>query len=205
MATKDTAIAQPYEIGRIRGSRVLLLILLFVLAVAGLFAYFYQLAEGEVVTGLRNLGPMAGVTWGQYVVFYIYFMGLSFAGMTLAVAVRLLNFQPLKPISRMAQLLTITSVIVAALALLVDLGQPGRAMINIFKYARPGSPFFATFTMVVSGYFFASGVYLYLDARRSAFLMAQNPGRLRGFYRGDHRCAGRSPRHARRGRDHSGR
>jgi molybdopterin-containing oxidoreductase family membrane subunit len=141
------------------------------------------MAQGEVVTGLRNLGTMAGVTWGQYVVFYIYFMGLSFAGITLAVGVRLLNLEPLRPISRMAQVLTVTSIIVAALAVLVDLGQPGRALINLLRYARPGSPFFGTFALVVSGYFFASVVYLYLDARRCAALMAQKPGRLQGFYR----------------------
>lgn len=161
----------------------MLIVILLSLAGIGLFAYFYQLAQGEIVTGLRNLGTMAGVTWGQYVVFYIYFMGLSFAGITLAVGGRLFNLEPLRPISRIAQVLTVTSVIVAAQALLVDLGQPERAFINIFKYARPGSPFFATFTMVVSGYFFASVVYLFLDARRCAALMAQNPGRLQGFYR----------------------
>lgn len=182
MATRQTTAEQSYSIGRIRGGWVVPIVFLLILVGIGLFAYFYQLAQGEIVTGLRNLGTMAGVTWGLYVVFYIYFMGLSFAGISLAVSVRLLNLEPLKPISRMAQALTVVSVTIGALALLADLGQPGRAMINIFKYARPGSPFFATFTMVVSGYFFASLVYLYLDARRYAALMAQNPGRLQGFY-----------------------
>jgi molybdopterin-containing oxidoreductase family membrane subunit len=183
MATQQAAIEQPYIIGRIRGGWIFLIVILLILAGIGLFAYFYQLAQGEVVTGLRNLGTMAGVTWGQYVVFYIYFMGLSFAGITLAVGVRLLNLEPLQPISRMAQALTVTSIIVAALAVLADLGQPGRALINLLRFARPGSPFFGTFALVVSGYFFASVVYLYLDARRCAALMAQKPGKLQGFYR----------------------
>jgi molybdopterin-containing oxidoreductase family membrane subunit len=171
MATQQATVEQPYSIGRIRGGWTILIIILLVLAGIGLFAYFYQLAEGEVVTGLRNLGTMAGVTWGQYVIFYIYFMGLSFAGISLAVAVRLFNLEPLQPISRMAQTLTVTSIIIAALAVLADLGQPGRGL------------FFGTFALVVSGYFFASVVYLYLDARRCAALMAQKPVRLQGFYR----------------------
>jgi molybdopterin-containing oxidoreductase family membrane subunit len=183
MTTQHATVEQPYSIGRIRGGWIFLIVILLVLAGVGLIAYSYQLAQGEIVTGLRSLGTMAGVTWGQYVVFYIYFMGLSFAGISLAVGVRLLNLEPLQPISRMAQVLTVTSIIVAALAVLADLGQPGRALINLLRYARPGSPFFGTFALVVSGYFFASVVYLYLDARRCAALMVQNPGRLQGFYR----------------------
>ena len=183
MTTQHAAVEQPYDIGRLKPTWIILIVVLLVLIGIGLFAYFNQLAQGEVVTGLRNLGTMGGVTWGQYVVFYIYFMGLSFAGITLAVFTRLLNLEPLKPISRMAQVLTVTSITIAALAVVADLGQPGRSLINLLKYARPGSPFFGTFTLVVSGYFFASVVYLYLDARRCAALMAQNPGRLQRFYK----------------------
>ena len=66
MTTQHATVEQPYGIGRIKGSWIFLIVILLVLAGVGLFAYSYQLAQGEIVTGLRSLGTMAGVTWGQY-------------------------------------------------------------------------------------------------------------------------------------------
>jgi molybdopterin-containing oxidoreductase family membrane subunit len=83
----------------------------------------------------------------------------------------------------MAELLTVVTLILAGLAIVADLGQPLRGMVNLFRYARPQSPFFGTFTLVISGYLFASLVYLYLDGRRDAWLAEQTSDRNRGFYR----------------------
>jgi molybdopterin-containing oxidoreductase family membrane subunit len=83
----------------------------------------------------------------------------------------------------MAELLTVVALVLAALAILADLGQPLRGIVNLLRYARPQSPFFGTFTLVVSGYLFASLVYLYLDGRRDAWLTQQTAERHRGFYR----------------------
>ena len=54
--------------------------LLLILFGVGIFAYLEELAEGMAATGLRNLGPQGGATWGLYITFVIYFVGLSFAG-----------------------------------------------------------------------------------------------------------------------------
>jgi molybdopterin-containing oxidoreductase family membrane subunit len=136
-----------------------------------------------VVTGMRDLGTMQGATWGVYISLVVYFVGVSFAGITVAALIRLFNLEHLKGVARMAELLTVVALILGALAIVVDLGQPLRGIVNLFRYARPQSPFFGTFTLVISGYLFASLVYLYLTSRRDAARLAKRPSKLRGFFR----------------------
>ncbi len=173
----------PYGIGQFSPQWFLLIAILLAVVLFGGYGYSQQLAHGEIVTGLRNIGSMNGVTWGLYVVMYIYLMGLSFAGITFAVIVRLFKIDGLKPLTRIAQALTVFSIIGGALMTIVDVGQPGRALVNLWKFARPQSPFFGTFTLVIAGYLFASIVYLYLDGRKDAALLAKEKLRFAGFYR----------------------
>ncbi len=173
----------PYGVGRFSPRLWIGLGALVVAVVWGLYAYTRQLAEGLVVTGLRDIGSMAGAAWGLYIAFDVYFVGVSFAGISTAALIRLLRLEHLKPVSRMAEVLTVISLILAAFSVLPDLGLPLRGIVNLFRYARPQSPFFGTFTLVISGYLFASLVYLYLDGRRDAAVLARVPGPLQGFYR----------------------
>lgn len=181
MATRAHPI--PYGVGRLSPAAVLVILLLLAVVGGGIYALYTQLTEGLVVTGLRDIGTMGGSAWGLYIAFDVYFVGVSFAGITTAALVRILNLQHLRAVSRMAELLTIIALILAAFSVLPDLGQPLRGIIYLFKYARPQSPFFGTFTMVIAGYLFASLVYFFLDGRRDAALCARRPGRLQGFYR----------------------
>jgi molybdopterin-containing oxidoreductase family membrane subunit len=149
----------------------------------GVYAYTRELSEGMGATGLRSLGPQGGATWGLYISFVIYFVGLSFAGISTAALIRLARLHVLRPIARMAELLTVICLMLAAMTIVADLGQPLRGIVNLFRYARPQSPFFGTFTMVISGYLFASLVYLYLDGRRDAALQASEGAPYGGFLR----------------------
>ncbi len=125
MATKADELR--YGTGRLFGVSIPLILVLAALLGVGLFAYGQQLSQGEGVTGLRDIGTMAGVTWGLYVVAYVYLMGLSFAGIALAILIPMFGLEKLRPIARPAQFLTIASLMVAALAVIADVGQPGRA------------------------------------------------------------------------------
>lgn len=174
---------QPQAIGRFAPGVYGLIGLLLALIAWGVYAYYRELTEGMALSGLRDIGTMGGAAWGLYVAFIVYFVGVSFAGITVAALIRLFNLRQLRPVSRIAELLTIIAIILAAFSVLVDLGQPLRGIVNLFRYARPQSPFFGTFTLVMSGYLFASLVYFYLDTRRDAALLAQYPGRLRWLYR----------------------
>lgn len=173
----------PYGVGRVTARWCLVAALATAVLGFGTYAYFRQYTGGEVVTGLRDIGTMGGATWGLYIVFVVYFVGVSFAGIILAALIRLLNLRHLKPVARMAEVSTVVALILAAFSILADVGNPIRAITNLARYARPGSPFFGTFTLVISGYLFSSLVYLYLDSRRDAAVCARTPGRLQGLHR----------------------
>ncbi|MFQ5523815.1 MAG: NrfD/PsrC family molybdoenzyme membrane anchor subunit [Acidimicrobiia bacterium] len=149
----------------------------------GIVGYAVEKSQGMVATGMRDLGTMQGAAWGIYIALVVYFVGVSFAGITVAALIRLFRLEKLNGIARMAEVLTVVALILGALAIIVDLGQPLRGLINLFRYARPQSPFFGTFSLVISGYLFASLVYLYLTSRPDAALLAEKPSRLQRFFR----------------------
>jgi Ni/Fe-hydrogenase subunit HybB-like protein len=55
-----------------------------VVAALGAYAYSREVTEGMVTTGLRDVGVQGGATWGLYIAFVVYFVGVSFAGITVA-------------------------------------------------------------------------------------------------------------------------
>lgn len=154
-----------------------------VLFLVGLYAYVYEYRHGMVATGMRDLGVAGGAPWGLYIVTTVYFMGVAFAGITVAALIRLLRLRELQTVARMGEVLTVVALVLGALLIVADLGQPLRGVVNLLRYARPQSPFFGTFTLVVAGYLFASLVFLYLDSRRDAAILAQREGRLRWLHR----------------------
>ncbi|MBI4821444.1 MAG: polysulfide reductase NrfD [Deltaproteobacteria bacterium] len=135
-----------------------------------LFAYSFQLRHGDIVSGLRDPGR-GGAAWALYIAAYVYFVGVSFAGITVASMARIFHLDVLKPLTRIAELLTIVSLCAGALMVLADLGRPLDGLIKLPMLARPSSPFFGTFTLVVSGYLFSSVIYFFVSGRRDAAKM----------------------------------
>ncbi|MBI2923783.1 MAG: polysulfide reductase NrfD [Planctomycetes bacterium] len=143
----------------------------------GLFAYARQASEGLAVTGMRTVGA-GGAAWGLYIVGDVFFIGVSFAGITIAALIRLLGIASIRPLSRAAELLTITALVLGAFCVMADLGQPLKGLLYLPMYARPMSPFFGTFSLVVGGYLFASCVYFFLAGRADAAAHAKKGGRF---------------------------
>lgn len=177
------SVALPQAVGRLTAGWKLAMLGSLALVVFGLVAFARESSSGMIATGMRNVGTMGGATWGLYVTLLVYFIGVSFAGITIAALIRLLNVRQLQPIGRLAESLTVVSLILGALAIIVDLGQPLRGLTNLFRYARPQSPFFGTFSLVIAGYLVASIIYLYLGGRADAAEMARHPSRLQSFHR----------------------
>jgi len=149
----------------------------------GLYCFSIQWREGLIVTDHRNPG-YGGAAWGLYVGFYVFFVGVSFAGITIAALCRLFDIEQLRPLSRLAELITISALIVGAAAIITDLGRPLDGLQKLPRFANPRSPFFGTFTLVVSGYLFSSLVYFFLAGRADAARIATTAkGPLRLFYR----------------------
>jgi molybdopterin-containing oxidoreductase family membrane subunit len=173
----------PQGVGRLTtGWKIFVAVAVAVLAF-GIFAYSREASNGMIVTGMRNTGTMGGATWGLYIVIVEYFIGVSFAGVVIAAMARVFRIAELRPITRIAELLTVGSLMVGLLAVLIDLGHPIRGIINMLLFARPQSAFFGTFTLVAGGVFLASLAYLYLGGRRDAAKLAGMPSRLQWFHR----------------------
>src|SRR5437762_3475942 len=102
----------------------------------GVAAFVHQSAHGFIVTGLRNPGYGAPA-WGLYIAFDVFFVGVSFAGITVAAICRLFEIPTLKPVTRMAELLTITALLAGACVVLADLGRPAHGLLKLPRYANP--------------------------------------------------------------------
>jgi molybdopterin-containing oxidoreductase family membrane subunit len=135
---------------------------LLVITVVGAYAYYEQLVKGLGVTGLNDV-----TIWGVYIVNFIFFIGISHAGIAISAAVRLMNLDKYKPIARIAEILTIVSLAMAGLSIVIDLGRPDRAFLLITKYVDRFrfSPLIWDITAVAT-YLILSSTYLYLPMRR---------------------------------------
>ncbi|MBI4497456.1 MAG: polysulfide reductase NrfD [Chloroflexi bacterium] len=183
MATVVQAKRLPYGIGQFSLGWLLVIAALLVLVGLGVYAYSRQLTEGEIVTGMRDVGVMGGAPWGLYIVFELYAVGVGFGSMILLALIRLARLSHLQPLTRTLGLTALAALLVGALSVIADVGQPLRAIVNIARYGRPMSPFFGTFTVGVVTSLLTTWVYLYLDSRRDAALLARDATRWQGFLR----------------------
>ena len=132
----------PYGVGKWSRGWFIFAALALVIAGLGIFAYSRQFVQGLAATGLGDIGSPGGSAWGLYIAFDVYFVGVSFAGITIAALIRLLNLERLKPVARMAEVLTIVTLLMAGFNIVVDLGRPDRIMNMVLYYLEraPYSP-----------------------------------------------------------------
>jgi Ni/Fe-hydrogenase subunit HybB-like protein len=175
--------ARPHVLPAASAGWYALVVLALALIGLGLYAYSVQYREGYIATNLRNPGR-GGAAWGLYIAMDVYFVGISFAGITVASIARLFKLDVLEPVTRLAELLTIAALLAGACVVVADLGRPGHGLLELPALARPSSPFFGTFTLVVAGYLFSSMVAFFVTGRRDAATMVRiGPRPLRWFYR----------------------
>jgi len=100
----------------------------------GLFGLYIQITRGHIVTGMRDY-----VVWGVYIVNFIFFMGLSYAGALVAGSMHLMQTAWRKPIMRMAEILTVVSLMIGPMFILLCIGRLDR-LHYLFIYGRIQSP-----------------------------------------------------------------
>ncbi len=180
-STAQASRIEELGVGRFSRRWLIAVCALLIVIAWGVRAYSHELSHGLITSGLRAIGE-GGAVWGLYITFYVYFIGLSFAGISTAALARLFALDELKPLTRIAELLAISSLLVGSLCIVADLGRPLRGMLYLPLYARPSSPFFGTFTLVVAGYLFASLVFFFLAGRADAAACAKSFPRFRWAY-----------------------
>ena len=121
----------------------------------GLYALYLQIAKGHGVTGMRD-----NVVWGLFIVNFIFFIGLSYAGAIIAGLLHLSKAKWGKPIVRLAQFMTLVSVIVGPIFILLCVGRFDR-MHHLFIYPRIQSPL-TWDVMAVVTFLAGSLLFLYL-------------------------------------------
>ncbi len=129
----------------------------FLLAVIawGLYAYVHQLRNGLIVTGMRDQ-----VSWGLYITNFVFFIGISHAGTLISAILRVTNTEWRRPITRLAEAITVFALCIGAPMVIVDLGRPER-MLNLFRYGRIQSPILWD-VLSVSTYLTGCAIYLYI-------------------------------------------
>ena len=158
-APRSVVVAGDGELtSRGRGRLIAWIAFLLAVMAIGVVAFLYQYANGLIVTGMRN-----AVMWGQYILFFMFFVGLSAGGLIVASAGRLFGVTAFKPIIRLAVLEATVAVVLAATFILPDLGRPER-MLNIFLYANFTSPMIWDISIVIV-YMAMSAFYVWLYAR----------------------------------------
>lgn len=116
---------------------------------ACLFAYYTQLRDGLIVTGLRDY-----TSWGIYIANFVFFVATSLVGMLISSVFGLAGSQWIKPITRIAEIIAIGFASVAGLVIVSDMGRPER-LPYVFMYGRVQSPILWDVT-VVTTYFVLS-------------------------------------------------
>ncbi len=122
---------------------------------AGGWAYSQQLQKGLAVTGLRDT-----VVWGVYISNFVFFSGLSMAGTFISAILRITGAEWRRSITRLAELTTVSALMICGLMPIIDMGRPDRVL-NMILYGRIESPLVWD-VLVITTYLAASAIYLYL-------------------------------------------
>jgi len=150
---EDALLIRPIEQTG-RGFYVSVAVLLAIIMAAGLL-FVRQVYFGLGVTGMNE-----PVSWGFYIVNFVFFIGISHAGTLISAILRLSKAEWRRPITRMAEVITAIVLAIGGLHPIIDLGRPDR-LLNIFTSGRLQSPLLWDVTSITA-YFTASTIYLYV-------------------------------------------
>ncbi|TAK20675.1 MAG: polysulfide reductase [Chloroflexota bacterium] len=121
----------------------------------GAYAYSIQFRHGLIETGMRDV-----VIWGLYVTNFVFFIGISHAGTLISAILRVSHAEWRRPVTRMAEVITVVSLMIGALMPIIDLGRPDRVL-NVILFGQIGSAILWDL-ISISTYLTGSLIYLYL-------------------------------------------
>ncbi len=106
---------------------VVLMCALMVATAGGAFGYMVN--QGIGVTGLNR-----PVMWGFFITNFVFWVGISHAGVMISSILRLSQAEWRRPVTRAAEVLTVFSLMTAALFPLMHTGRPWRIFYWVFPY-----------------------------------------------------------------------
>src|SRR5450759_3109964 len=132
----------------------------------GLYGYIYQVRRGLIVTGMRDQ-----TSWGIYITDFVFFIGISHAGTLISAVLRVTNAGWRRPITRLAEGITVFALCIGGPMVIIDMGRPDR-MLNLFTHGRIQSSIFWD-VLGVSTYLTGCIIYLYLPMIPDLGFLAQ--------------------------------
>ncbi len=139
----------------------------------GLYALWIQVTVGHIVTGMRD-----HIVWGIYIVNFIFFIGLGYAGSVIAALLYFGNIKWRTPIVRVATVMMVISTIIGPIYIFMEIGRLDRIH-HLFIYARLQSPIMWDVIAVIT-YLIGCIIFFYLRVIRD-FSFLSNKEIFSGF------------------------
>jgi molybdopterin-containing oxidoreductase family membrane subunit len=121
----------------------------------GAFAWIHQLRTGLGVTGMNDR-----VSWGLYITNFVFFIGISHAGTLVSAILRLTGADWRRPITRLAETITVVALMTGGTMVVIDMGRPDR-LANLLRFPHLRSPILWDLLSVTT-YIAGSLIYLFL-------------------------------------------
>lgn len=122
----------------------------------GIYGLVQQIDKGHIVTGMRD-----NVVWGIYIVNFIFFMGLSYAGALISGVLHLFKSPWRAPVIRFAELITVISLCIGPFFIFFCIGRLDRLPF-LFAYPRIQSPITWDVIAIITD-LFGCFIFLYLS------------------------------------------
>ena len=87
----------------------------------GGYSYYLQVSQGLSVTGLNR-----PIFWGMYIVNFVFFIAISYGGTLTSAILRLGHAEWRRPITRLAEVITVCALLVGSFNVIMDMGRPDR-------------------------------------------------------------------------------
>lgn len=130
-------------------------ILLAAICVGGTIAWIIQLRKGLGVTAMRDYA-----SWGFYISLLFFFVGVSLIGALVSSVLRFSGAKWRYPLIRIAEAITLSSILFAGFMPVLDMGRPER-LYFLITHGRIQSPILWD-VVAIATYFFGSVIYFYL-------------------------------------------
>jgi Ni/Fe-hydrogenase subunit HybB-like protein len=133
---------------------------LVIIALGALILVGIALLTRQWWLGLGVTGMSRPIYWGVYIINFVFFIGISHAGVLISAILRVTQAEWRRPITRIAEAIGLFALILGALQILIDLGRPERIVFPLY-FGRYESPMLWDITCLTV-YSLSCAVYLYL-------------------------------------------
>src|SRR5690348_14444629 len=153
-----------------------LLVCLVIISGWGWIAYAYQARVGLAATAMTDY-----FSWGIYIINFVFFIGISMAGTLISAILRLTGATWRAPVTRLAEAITLFSLLIAGPMIIIDMGRPDR-FFYVLLHGRIQSPILWD-VLSLTTYMAGSILYLYLPMIPDMAILRDHPGKFPAWRR----------------------